>query len=289
MDHQICALWLEGAATRTWNWDLAGDLSVTAAECGLQSFAALLLASYDKRDGQLLYNALLPDPATFIPKAIPAWRKSPTPGSWSGPASRQPTPRAWNPGLLHVETGFRFEWFPYVDEHKRPRHQILISADIDDPRWPTVDDVLRGFPDAEYPQGYIWMLGTRIGHVRNNSHIRRRLVDVYPHTVHLWYDERAWFRLHDLFVNVWKNLTEHPTTHYHVLFGLRGYMPDINEVFATHAEAVEYANDLAHQLGDEDRVEGDPEAGDWVVGEDGSRSIEVTECDEAACLEDLEI
>jgi len=274
VDDQILALWREGLEDRAWNWDLAGDLSVTASAYGLQSFADLLLEAYNKRDNKLLYNALLPDPATFIPNTIPAWRKR----------------GAVSPGLLHVEPGFRFEWFPYIDNEKRPRHQVLISVDLDEPSWPTVDDVLRGFTDAEYPQGYIWMLGTRIGHVRDNTETGRRMVDVYPHIVHLWYEERAWFRLHDLFVNVWKNISAGRTRpHYHVLFGLRGYMPDLNEVFETHEQAVEYANDLAHQLGDEDRVEGDPDAGAWDVGEDGNRYIEVTECDEDTCLEDLEI
>jgi hypothetical protein len=72
-----------------------------------------------------------------------------------------------------------------------------------------------------------------------------------------------------------------------VLSGLCGlFMPSENEVYATQRDAEEAARKLARQFRDDgERVTGSAREGYYQVGDNWC--IEITECDEAACLEEI--
>jgi hypothetical protein len=76
--------------------------------------------------------------------------------------------------------------------------------------------------------------------------------------------------------------------HFHVLVGLSGmYMPNENHVYLTRKEAEEGARWLADQFRDDgERVTGSARSGFYAIGD--RESIEITACDEAACLRELD-
>jgi hypothetical protein len=79
-----------------------------------------------------------------------------------------------------------------------------------------------------------------------------------------------------------------PATHFHMLVGLCGlYMPDENHVYVSRKEAEDGARELARQFRDDgERVTGSARAGYYQVGD--NYCIEITGCDDAECLRDLE-
>lgn len=76
--------------------------------------------------------------------------------------------------------------------------------------------------------------------------------------------------------------------HFHVLVGLCGlYLPDENHVYATRKKAEAGARSVARQRRDDgEHVTGSVREGMYRVGDD--YCIEITECDEAECLGDLD-
>lgn len=76
--------------------------------------------------------------------------------------------------------------------------------------------------------------------------------------------------------------------HFHVLSGLRGlYMPNENTVHRTRKSAEATARETAANARDDGyKVRGSASSGLYAVGED--QSIEITACDVADCLDDVE-
>jgi hypothetical protein len=76
--------------------------------------------------------------------------------------------------------------------------------------------------------------------------------------------------------------------HFHVLVGLSGmYMPNENHVYLTRREAEGGARLIADRFRDDgERVTGSARSGYYAVGE--SECIEITDCDRAECLRDLD-
>jgi len=93
-----------------------------------------------------------------------------------------------------------------------------------------------------------------------------------------------------------ENLIEVPKPqrkHYHVISGMRGYMPDRNEVSLTRREAEQDARIFAEEIRDDENVEsrcvrGSASAGWYAITDRraGVEYIEITSCTMPDCLED---
>lgn len=84
--------------------------------------------------------------------------------------------------------------------------------------------------------------------------------------------------------------------HYHVLFGMPGYMPDSNLTYLTKKEAQQGAQFIADQFRDDPdglyRIYGNKRDG-YVIERKGTiyalpYLIEIVDCDQPECLQDLE-
>lgn len=273
---QLDELWTEDPI----NWDLVGDASASARSIGILELADALLQAYNDREPKLLWQILLPAPADMLTDVEPSWVVDLD--------IHQPIR---NRHLLHVQEDFRFEWFQYLTdtEPPMPRHQILISYETEH-YWPTLNDVARGFDHRRSDALDVFMLDDKIGMMKFNTISNRNHLEFYPKPLHLWYDINAWQRLHDMFVQTWRNVSqtfridfnvddaiyvgdEEDGVYYQVEQGPRGWyvttvvdsntggfvdtLEDTAGPFATQAEAMLHGRDVAVGWGFDNQVEFD--------------------------------